>query len=285
MQRSASSKWRILSLLYKLGLNVVAWGLVLVPIFPVIWIVSTSLKPFNALLTTSLKIIPENYTFNAYKWVFFESKFWVWLRNSLVVSTATVVFVLLLGVPAAYALSRMRFFGKKGFLYTFIFVQFVPAMLALIPFYNILRKLHLLNTLTGITLIYSSGLLPFCIWNMKAFFDTLPIDIDEAALIDGASFLRAMFSVVLPVATPGIAVTAFFSFLASWNEFVVASVVLMPDKYTLPVGLYSLATSSYEVNWVRFAAMSVMLTIPAILVFTYLQRYLRAGYAIGAVKG
>jgi len=266
--------------------NLLAVGIELAIIFPIIWIFSASIRSYSSLLTTTLQIIPPNPTIEAYSWVFFESPFWTWLRNSLFVCLFTTGLVILIASPAAYVMSRFNFLGKKPILYGLVFIQFVPGLLMFIAFFYLLLLFGLYDNLFGLVLIYAALLLPFNIWNLKAFFDTIPKDIDEAALIDGASYLDVMFNVVFPVSLPGLAVTAFFSFLSGWNEFIIASLVLgSEENYTLPLGLYGLSQVTFQTNWPRFAALSVLGSIPLIIMFIFIQRYLRAGLAIGAVKG
>jgi arabinogalactan oligomer/maltooligosaccharide transport system permease protein len=194
---------------------------------------------------------------------------------------------ILIAVPAAYALSRFRFSGKRVMLYLLIFIQFVPGLLTFIAFFYLLLYLHIGLNLFGLGLIYISLVLPFSIWNLKAFFDTLPKDIDEAALIDGASPFGAMAHVVLPLASPGVAVTAFFGFLTAWNEFALANIILVNESdYTYPLRFYGLLqTRAIAETLPRFAAMSVIASIPLVVLFFIIQRYLRTGLAIGAVKG
>jgi len=273
-------------LAFGIGKNVLAIIVELAIIFPVIWIFSSSIRSYSSLLTTTLQIIPPNPTLDAYFWAFFESPFWTWLKNSLFVCLFTTGFCIAIASPAAYAMSRFSFLGKKPLLYALIFIQFVPGILLIIAFFQLLVWFGLYDNLAGLILIYTALVLPFNVWNMKAFLDTIPKDIDEAALIDGASYLGAMFNVVFPISAPGIAVTAFFSFLTGWNEYALASIVLgSEENYTLPMGLYGLTQVQYQVNWPHFAALSILSSIPLVIVFMILQRYLRAGLAIGAVKG
>lgn len=274
-------------LIFGIGKNSLAIIIELAIIFPIVWIFSASIRSYSSLLTTTLQIIPPNPTTAAYNWALaFDSPFWPALLNSLLVCLFTTGFCIAVASPAAYAMSRFRFLGKKPILYALIFIQFVPGILMFIAFFNLLLLFGLYDNLFGLSMIYTALVLPFNIWNLKAFFDTIPKDIDEAALIDGASYLGAMFHVVFPVSAPGLAVTAFFSFLTGWNEFALANIVLGSEaNYTLPLRLYAISQRELETNWPHFAALSVISSIPIIIVFMILQRYLRAGLAIGAVKG
>jgi arabinogalactan oligomer/maltooligosaccharide transport system permease protein len=274
-------------LIFGLGKNILAIVIELAIVFPIVWIFSASIRSYGSLLTTKLQIIPPNPTLEAYQWALaLNSPFWSALFNSLFVCSFATVFCIAVASPAAYAMSRFRFLGKRPILYALIFVQFVPGILLFIAFFYLLLFFGLYDNLFGLGLIYVALVLPFNIWNLKAFFDTIPKDIDEAALIDGASYFGAMFNVVLPLSTPGLAVTAFFSFLAGWNEFIIANIVLGSESnYTLPLRLYALSQREFATNWPHFAALSIISSIPLVILFLFIQRYLRAGLAIGAVKG
>lgn len=269
--------------------NILAIIIELAILFPVMWVVSLSIRTSDSLLTTTLQIIPPKPTLAPWIYAIFNpaSGLWSGLTNSLLVSLFATGVCIAIALPASYALSRFRFLGKRPLLYLLIFIQFVPGLLTFIAFFYLLLYLHIGLNLVGLGLIYISMVLPFNIWNMKAFFDTLPKDIDEAALIDGASYFGAMLYVVLPLASPGVAVTAFFSFLTAWNEFALANIVLVNESsYTLPLRFYGLLqTRATAQNWPDFAAMSVIASMPLVIVFFLIQRYLRAGLAIGAVKG
>jgi arabinogalactan oligomer/maltooligosaccharide transport system permease protein len=278
------NRWQLTS---ATGKNLILIILELAIIFPIIWIFSASIRSYSSLLTTTLQIIPSNPTIAAYYWALaLDSPFWTALFNSLLVCLSTTGICILIASPAAYAMSRFKFLGKQPILYALIFIQFVPGILMFIAFFWLLFALGLYDNLFGLILIYVSLVLPFNIWNLKAFFDTIPKDIDEAALIDGATYLGAMVNVVLPLSAPGLAVTAFFSFLTGWNEFALANIVLGSESnYTVPLRLYFLSQREFSTNWPHFAALSILSSIPIVIVFIYLQRYLRAGLAIGAVKG
>jgi ABC-type maltose transport system permease subunit len=269
--------------------NILAILVELAILFPVMWVVSLSIRTAGSLLTITLQIIPPKPTLQPWTYALFDpsSGLWPGLMNSLLVSLFATGVCILIALPASYALSRFRFLGKRPLLYLLIFIQFVPGLLMFIAFFYLLLYLHIGLNLFGLGLVYISLVLPFNIWNMKAFFDTLPKDIDEAALIDGASYLGAMFYVVLPLASPGVAVTAFFSFLTAWNEYALASILLASSSnYTLPIWFYGLLqTRAIAETLPHFAAMSVIASVPLVIVFFIIQRYLRAGLAIGAVKG
>jgi arabinogalactan oligomer/maltooligosaccharide transport system permease protein len=205
--------------------------------------------------------------------------------NSLIVALATTVVGVVLSCTAAYALSRFRFPGRKMGLTTFLVVQMFPATLLLLPLYVILDKLGLLNSITGLVLVYSTTAIPFCVWTLKGYFDTLPRELEEAARIDGASQWMIFRKIILPLARPGIAVTALFSFMTAWNEFIMASTFMTDEsKFTLPVLIQS-SVGQFSSDYGLFAAGAVVTSIPVMIAFYVLQKYLVGGLTAGAVKG
>lgn len=205
--------------------------------------------------------------------------------NSVVVAVLTTIVGVFLSCTAAYALSRFRFPGRKAGLSMFLVVQMFPATLLLLPLYVILDKLALLNSIAGLVLVYSTTAIPFCVWTLKGYFDSLPRELEEAARIDGASQWMIFRKIILPLARPGIAVTALFSFMTAWNEFIMASTFMTDQsKYTLPVLIQSSVTE-HSADYGLFAAGAVVTSIPVMIAFYVLQRYLVGGLTAGAVKG
>jgi arabinogalactan oligomer/maltooligosaccharide transport system permease protein len=205
--------------------------------------------------------------------------------NSMIVAVATTIIGLTLACTAAYALSRFRFAGRRMGLATFLAVQMFPGTLLLMPLYVILDKLGLLNELLGLVLVYSTTAIPFCVWTLKGYFDSLPRELEEAARLDGASSFGIFWKIMLPLAKPGIAVTALFSFMTAWNEFILASTFLTDDSsYTLPVLLKS-SVGQYSADWGLFAAGAVLTSLPVMALFYFLQGFLVGGLTAGSVKG
>lgn len=205
--------------------------------------------------------------------------------NSAIVAIATTIVGVSLACTAAYALSRHRFKGRKTSLGMFLVVQMFPSVLLMMPLYVLLDKLGLLNSLVGLVLVYATTAIPFCIWTLKGYFDTLPRELEEAARIDGASSWGVFFKIVLPLARPGIAVTALFSFMTAWNEFILASTFMTDEmSYTLPVMLKGYI-GEYSAHWGLFAAGAVLTSLPVMALFYFLQRYLVGGLTAGGVKG
>lgn len=257
-------------------------------IYPVYFAFLASLRPGNSLYSTDLAsmFFPTQITLENYRVMLFDKPFFSWVGNSLFVSLFTVVVCLILATSAAFAFSRFKFWGRSFGLILFLAIQAFPAVLALVPIAQILSALGLYRNLWGLVLAYASGTLVFCTWNLKGYFDTIPIEMEEAAQIDGAGPIQSFIRIALPLARPAIAVTALFGFLAGWGEYVLASVIIPAPETakTLPVGLYNLA-SDINVPWGQFAAGAMMVSIPVLILFLYLQTYLESGLTVGGVKG
>ena len=214
-----------------------------------------------------------------------EQPFGRWLLNSVLVSVMTTVLGVFLACTAAYAFSRFRFPGRDGGMLAFLVSQMFPGTLMLIPLFIIIVKwLGLGNTFWGLVIVYATTAIPFCVWMLKGYFDTIPIDIEESAVIDGASRQTIFLRIILPLSTPAIAITALFSFMTAWNEFILASVFLESESmYTAPVGL-RFFVGGFSSQWGFFAAGSVIVSLPVVILFLYLQKYLVSGLTAGSVK-
>ena len=227
-------------------------------------------------------------TLEHYRKMWESERFWGWLWNSIVVSVATTIFGLTVAFPAAYGFSRYRFHGRKLGLFMFLIVQMFPGALILVPYFIVMKGFGLLNTYVGLVIAYSVTALPLCVWLMKGFFDTIPRELEEAARVDGCSQLQIFTRIIFPLSLPAVAVTCLFSFLAAWNEYLLALTFLSDtDRYTLPVGLASMVSSAQagDSYWGDFAAASILISIPVVLLFVMFQRYLVDGMVAGAVKG
>ncbi|NTX00946.1 MULTISPECIES: sugar ABC transporter permease [Myxococcus] len=262
----------------------------MVTLYPVLWVVKMALSPSDGLSLTA-NPFPDAVTFDHFRDVLLGSDAqgrWVFGRqvlSSFIVSGATTVVGLTLAVTAAYALSRFKFPGKEGGMQALLVTQMFPATLMLVPIYGILQKLRLLDSLTGLVLVYATTALPFCIWMLKGYFDTLPRELEEAAVMDGASPFQVFIKVVLPLARPALAVTALFSFMTAWNEFVLAATLINdPTRFTLPVALQRYV-GEYKVEWGKFAACALIVSAPVMALFFALQKHLVGGLTAGGVKG
>jgi arabinogalactan oligomer/maltooligosaccharide transport system permease protein len=211
--------------------------------------------------------------------------FWRQLMNSVFVALITTLLGVFLACTAAYAFSRFRFPGKDAGLMSFLISQMFPGTLMMIPLYILMSRLGLLNSLLGLTLVYSTTSIPFCVWMLKGYFDTIPKEIEEAALMDGASRTLIFVKIILPLARPAIAVTALFSFMTAWNEFILAATFMNDERsYTLPVMLQRFV-GSHNTEWGHFAAGAIIVSVPIVLLFFLLQKHLVGGLTAGSVKG
>ncbi len=208
------------------------------------------------------------------------------MLNSAIVAAATTVLGVFLACTAAYAFSRFRFPGRESGMMAFLVSQMFPGTLLLVPLYIIIVSwLGLGNSYKGLIMVYSVTAIPFCVWMMKGYFDTIPLEIEESAIMDGASRGVIFFKIILPLAKPAVAVTALFSFMTAWNEFILAATFLEEElKYTAPVGL-RFFVGGFSSQWGYFAAGSIIISIPVVLLFLYLQKYLVSGLTAGGVKG
>lgn len=271
----------------------------MITIYPVLWVFTIA---FSGKQQLAIADLPETPTFwdrirAIFPWpetlslsnfvdLFTEQPFLRWMGNSLVVSIGTTVLGVVLSCTAAYAFSRFRFPGRRSGLMIFLVSQMFPGTLMLVPLYIIIVSwLGLGNTFLGCILIYTTIALPFCTWMLKGYFDTIPIEIEESALMDGASQGLIFTKIVLPLAKPAIVVTGLFSFITGWNEFIIASLIMEEEvMYTAPVGL-KFFVGGFSTEWGYFAAGSIIVSIPVVILFAYTQKYLVSGLTAGSVKG
>ena len=251
---------------------------------PVLTVVSISLRPGDRLRSTDLSIIPPDWTFESYVKLFTEQPFLRWLGNSLVVSGVVTLTGVALASTAGYAFSRFRFIGRKATMLAILTTQMFPATMLLLPLYVLIAKLGLVDTWLGLMVFYTATALPFCVWQMKGFYDTIPASLEEAARIDGCSRAQAFWHVVLPLATPGLVITALFSFMTAWSEYIVAAQVMQDESmFTLPLGIKGFQ-ASLSSQWGLYAAASILVSIPVVAVFLAFSKYLVNGLTVGSVK-
>jgi arabinogalactan oligomer / maltooligosaccharide transport system permease protein len=270
-----------------------------IAIYPVLWVFTVAFSGSQSLSIVDLPPdptvldrlrtlvpFPARPSWSNFRSVLSEQPFALWLLNSAIVSTVTTVVGVTLACTSAYAFSRFRFPGRNTGLMAFLVSQMFPGTLMLIPLYIVLVMwLGLGSSRIGLVLVYATTAIPFSVWMLKGYFDTIPRELEEAALIDGASPATIFFRIVLPLAKPAIAVTALFSFMTGWNEFILAATFMDQESmYTAPVGL-RFFVSGYSEQWGYFAAGAIIVSIPVVALFLFLQKYLVSGLTAGAVKG
>ena len=239
----------------------------LLTLYPVLNVISISLKSENAFQSQSIAFIDQSSSFSTYMQLFTQTDFFLWMKNSLIISLLVTFFGVTLASTSAYALSRFQFKGRQFGMISILTTQMFPATMLLLPFFILLSKLSLINSFIGLMLIYSSTALPFCIWQMKGFYDTIPVALEESARLDGCNHFQAFYKIILPLSTPALVITALFSFMSSWSEYVVAAIILQdPGLYTLPLGLKTFQ-SSLATQWSLYAAGAVIISIPVVILF------------------
>jgi arabinogalactan oligomer/maltooligosaccharide transport system permease protein len=264
--------------------HVVLLMFVAIALYPALNVLSISLRPGDRLRSTDLAIIPQNWTLESYKQLFTQQPFLRWLGNSLIVALGVTMTGVVLASIGGYAFSRFRFVGRNATMLAILTTQMFPATMLLLPLYIVIARLGLVNTYLGLMVFYTSTALPFCVWQMKGFYDTIPASLEEAARIDGCSRAAAFWRVILPLAVPGLVITALFSFMAAWSEYIVAAQVMQDESmFTLPLGLKSFQ-ASMSTQWGLYAAASILVSLPVIVVFLLLSRFLVSGLTLGSVK-
>ncbi len=258
----------------------------LIAALPVLRVVSVSLRPDNQLLSRDLNLVPEGATLASYGHVLFETDFPQWLFNSLLITVGTALIGLIFAATSAYGFSRFKFPGRGVGLTALLATQLIPATMLLVPILILAIQLDLVGTYRGLVIAYAVTSVPFSIWILKGYYDTVPIELEEAARIDGCSQLEAFWRVLLPLSTPALAIVFLFNFLAAWNEFVLARVLIgsQTDLFTWPLGILRFQ-AQFQTQWGDLAAASVLVSIPIVALFLYSSRWLISGVTLGGVKG
>jgi len=269
-----------------LALNLGAWTMVLIVIFPLLWMVSTALRPESELFAFPPALLPSRPVLTHFVRLLAETPFPVYMLNSVIVAVATTLLVITVAILGAYSLARFRYRGRQAIGWMILFTYLLPSVVLLLPLYMLMGSLGLTNSLVSLVIAHTTFALPFSLWLLRSFIEGIPIDLEEAARIDGASRFGAFWDVVLPQALPGIISTAIFSFILSWNEYLYATVLISRDSSkTLPPGVITMLTSAFNVEWPLLMAASVVMSVPLILIFSFLQRFLIRGWGAGGVKG
>lgn len=259
--------------------------LVFQAVFPFLWMASTSLKPPVEVFAQPPSFVPEGPTLDNFRRLFGSTNFLVYFRNSVVVSGLAVLVTMAAGAAGAYSLTRYRYAGREQIAALILCTYMFAPIMIVIPFFILVKRVGIENTHLALVLAFTSFCLPFTLWLLRAFFETIPIELEEAALVDGADRLRAVLHVVLPLALPGLIATSIFTFILAWNDYIFTRILISSDELkTLPVGVQDLFHSAL-IDWGLIMAAGVLITIPALVFFMAVQRHLIAGWGSGGLKG
>lgn len=263
--------------------RVIIWIAMIAMIYPVLWIVMSSFSKGDSFFLTSL--FPKELSFDTYHRLFTETDFGIWVKNSLLLCISVAVIQIFLTCTAAYAFSRMRFPGRRYGLMSLLILQVFPSSMALAAYYVIIYQFNLMDNFWVLILILSGGS-AYNIWLMKSYIDGLPRELDEAAFVDGAGHWTVFRKIIIPLATPMMVVVFLFSFIGNYSEFMISAIVLQsPENYTLALGLQTFINNQFSAHWTLFAAASIVSSLPVMIIFMLLQKYIQGGLAAGAVKG
>ena len=267
-------------------LNSIYILLCLTALLPIFYALIVSFGGKSAVLSGSLSILPKDPTLENYRTILIDEPFLLWLKNSLLLSVGTILVAMTCAIPAAYAASRWRFKGRKTLLRSLLILNAFPQVLSLFALFRVLKITGMLNSRMGLIIIYAGSMCVFAIWNMKGYFDTIPIEIEEAAKTDGASDLQTIRRIIMPLARPAIIVTCVMVLITVWNEYLFSTTFLLDSStYSLAGGLYQLQSNDYSRNWSMFSAASILTSVPLVLVFFKIQKYMAFGLTAGGVKG
>jgi arabinogalactan oligomer/maltooligosaccharide transport system permease protein len=264
----------------------------IIALYPALRVFSISLRPGQQLVSTDLRIIPEGATLEHYREVMFgdpetgrKGNFFLWTWNSLIITLSTAFIGVVIAAMAGYAFSRFKFRGRRAGMVFFLTTQMIPAGMLLLPLWLMLANLKLTDTYLGMIIAYSVSSVPFSIWILKGYYDTIPFDLEEAAMIDGASQLGAFWRILIPLSIPALVIVFLFNFMAAWSEYMVANVIIKdPMMRTWPLGLSEFA-GAFQTSFGRFAATSILVAVPVMILFLYSAKWLISGLTLGSVKG
>ncbi|WP_238413616.1 sugar ABC transporter permease [Alicyclobacillus sp. TC] len=270
----------------RLGLwasRLVLWIVIILVLLPIWFVFTASINPINNV--TSFQLIPPHATFANYQQLLFHSSFFVWVKNTVLAGVTIAIIQVFITAFAAYAFARMRFWGRKYGLMVLILLQMFPNLLVVIAYYSALSKLNMMDTLYSYILVMIGGS-AFNVWLLKGYFDTVPVELDEAAIMDGANSWQRFVRILLPLALPMLVVIFLFTLVGIFSDYAISSAILIsPSNYTLAVGMYGMISNHFGQAWGEFAAAALLSAIPLGIIFGLCQRWIASGLVAGSVKG
>jgi len=270
----------------RIAFNIFAWSIVLMVAFPLFWMLVTSVKPQSELFRRPPTFMPEIWTFEHYAKLLFETKFITYFKNSVILSVATTTIVIIIATIGSYSLVRFKYRGRESLAFLVLFTYLLPSVVLILPLYLMIVQLGMSNTIFSLVIAYTTFALPYALWLLRSFMQGIPEDLESAALVDGATRMGAFRDIILPQLLPGIISTALFTFILSWNEYLYALVLVnTDDARPLTTGVMNMLISSFNIEWSLLMAASVMMSVPLIIAFAFLQSYLTRGFGAGGVKG
>ena len=266
--------------------SLIVWSIVLVVIFPLIWMILTSIKPQTELFRIPATFWPGEITFEHYRTLLEETPFLIYFRNSVILSVSTTLIVVAVAVAGAYSLTRFAYPGRERLAVLVLFTYLLPSVVLVLPLYLAMVRAGIANSLLSLVVAYTTCALPYALWLLRSFMASMPEELEWAALVDGASRMDAFIDVVLPQALPGIISTALFTFIVTWNEYFYALILVNTDAARpLTTGVITMLVTSFNIEWSLLMAASVAMSLPLIVIFVFLQGYLVKGFAGTGVKG
>jgi arabinogalactan oligomer/maltooligosaccharide transport system permease protein len=267
-------------------LNLIYIILCLAGLIPILYAISLAFSGSGGALSSGLSLLPKNPTFENFRVILFDEPFLVWLKNSMILSIGTMVIAMSVSIEAAYAYSRFHFKGRNAVLRMLLLLNAFPQILSMFAIFRLFKIMNLLNQHIGLIIIYAGSMCIFSIWNMKGYFDTIPVEIEEASKIDGADNLKMIWKIILPLARPAIIVTAVMVLIFVWNEYLFSTTFMLNEEsYSLAGGLYQLQSNDYSRSWPLFSAASILVSVPILIIFFCIQKYMVSGLTSGGVKG
>jgi ABC-type glycerol-3-phosphate transport system permease component len=253
--------------------------------FPFVWMISTSFKPLKEIFVFPPTFLAQDFTLANFSRLFEQTRFLTYFKNSVFVATSAVVFTMIIGTAGAYSITRFRFYGRERIATLVLFTYMFAPIMIVIPFYVLIKKIGLANTHLALIMAYTAFCLPFNLWLLRAFFQSIPLALEEAALTDGAGRIRAVTYVIFPLALPGIIATGIFTFILAWNDYIFVRILITTDELkTLSVGIADLHNATV-IDWGMIMSGSMLIAVPVLIFFVFIQRYLVAGWGAGGMKG